>query len=135
MSSNSKSIKNFQLHFLKFLVTKVARDVHIYNELMSFWGNNSTRLSLQELKEAISDLCNKKLIVSKRNAHRLIGEQGVTEEEQKNKAVCIILQRGRKYLKRAETRKKAKTLLILITLCAVAVFLIDYFLKFSALFS
>jgi hypothetical protein len=135
MSSNSKAIKNFQIHFLKFLVTKVARDVHIYNELINFWGNNSTRLSLKELKEAISDLCNKKLIVSKRNAHGLIGEQGVPEEEQKNKAICIILQRGRKYLKRIETRKKVKAMLIFISLFAVAVFLIIYFMRLIDVFS
>jgi len=134
MSSNSKAIKNFQIYFLKFLVTKVARDMHIYNELMNFWGNNSTSLSLQELKEAISDLCNKELIVSKRNAHGLIGEQGVPEEEQKSKAICIILRRGRRYLRRVETRKKVRAILILVSLFAVAAFLIIYFLTLTDLF-
>lgn len=119
MSARSAKVKKFQVSFLKFLDEKKIPDVHIYHHLMNYWSNDRSDISLQELKEAITDLCNEKCIVSKNNAHLSIGVAGVSEEDQKNNAVCTILDAGRKFVKKEEIKRTLKNWFILGLLLAV----------------
>ena len=116
MSSKARDSKNFQIKFLKFLSEKKVADVHIYHHVMNYWSNDSSMISLQSLKESITDLCEKKLIVSKNNGHLLLGVQGVSEEEQKNNAICSIEKSGIAYIKKNENIKKAKTFFVLLAI-------------------
>jgi hypothetical protein len=116
MASKTKKVRDFQIDLLKFLVEKNVPEVHIYHHVMNCWSNDYQMLPLQMLKEAVTELCDKKFIVSKNNAHNSIGVQGMPEEDQKNNAICSIQQPGLVYLKKVESAKKMKN--------AVAIFLI-----------
>ncbi|HXB44466.1 MAG TPA: hypothetical protein VNV85_10435 [Puia sp.] len=119
MSANSAKISKFQINFLKFLNEKTIEEVHIYYHIMNYWSNDQSEISLQELKEAVTDLCNEKLILSKNNAHLSIGVLGIPEDDQKNNAVCTILDAGRIYLKRAELKRNVKfTFIVLLVIAA-----------------
>jgi len=119
MSAKSAKIKKFQVSFLKFLDEKKIHDVHIYHHLMNYWSNDQSEISLQELKEAITDLCHENCIVSKNNAHLSIGITGVSEEDQKNNAVCTILDAGRKFVKKEKLKRTVKSWLLVGLLLAI----------------
>ena len=118
MPASPAKIRRFQVAFLKFIDEKKIQDVHIYHHVMNYWSNDRSEVSLQEIKEAITSLCNEKLILSKNNAHLSIGASGVPEEDQKNNAVCTILEAGRKYVKMAELKKTIMNALILLLIAA-----------------
>jgi hypothetical protein len=120
MSAKSAKIKKFQVSFLKFLDEKKIPDVHIYHHLMNYWSNDQSEISLQELKEAITDLCNENCIVSKNNSHLSIGVAGISEEDQKNNAVCSILDAGRKFVKKEELKRTLKIWFVVGLLLAAA---------------
>ncbi len=119
MSSKDRDIKKFQVNFLQFLSEKKVADVHIYHHVMNYWSNDSSMISLQSLKEAITDLCDKKFIVSKNNGHLLLGSQGISEENQKNNAICSIEKTGIAYLKKNESIKKTKTFIALLVIVGI----------------
>jgi hypothetical protein len=120
MASKAKQIKDFQIDFLKFLNDKDISEVHIYHYLMNYWSNDSSSVaSLQLLKDSITDLCDRKLVVSKNNAHISLGLAGIPEEEQKNNAICMIREEGKAYLKKAEAARKLKSVFVLSVIIAV----------------
>jgi hypothetical protein len=125
MATSAKQIKEFQVDFLRFLSEKKVAEVHIYHHVMNYWSNDSSTISLQTLKDAITDLADRKLIISKNNSHNSIGIQGISEDDQKNNAVCIIQEAGLQYLKKADLARKAKNI-ILIILIFTALFLLWY---------
>ena len=118
MASTAKKIRNFQFDFLKFLHEKNVPEIHIYHHIMNYWSNDRSVSSLQDLKDAITDLCDRKLIISKNNAHVTIGMQGVSEEEQKNNAICIIQPAGQKYLKRVQLATTIKRTVVVLVIVA-----------------
>jgi len=120
MAAKSAKIKRFQVSFLKFLDEKKIPDVHIYHHVMNYWSNDQSEISLQELKEAITGLCNENCILSKGNGHLSIGVAGVSEEDQKNNAVCTILDAGRSFVKKEELKRTVKTWFIVGLLLAAA---------------
>jgi|SRR5579871_648711 len=126
MASVAKQVKDFQVDFLKFLIEKNVAEVHIYHHVMNYWSNDTSIGSLQVLKDAITDLCDKKFIISKNNAHNSIGVQGISEEDQKNNAICIIQDEGLAYLKRTESARKAKNITITIFVLVVLFFIWHY---------
>jgi hypothetical protein len=134
MASSSKKVRNFQIDFLRFLSEKKIPEVHIYYHVINYWSNDQSVISLVELKDAITDLCNQKLIISKGNAHTLIGAQGVPEEDQKNDAICIIEEAGRKYLKKFELGRNIKKSVVVLLIAAV-LFSIWHYRTFSYFFS
>ncbi|HVM89950.1 MAG TPA: hypothetical protein VMT76_17310 [Puia sp.] len=120
MAYESKQIRDFQIDFLQFLSDKPFKEVHIYHYIMNYWGNNSSSIvSLQVLKDAITDLCEKKYITSKSNAHLSLGVNAVSEEDQKNNAICIIEDEGRAYLKKIESARTIRNVVISIAVAAV----------------
>jgi hypothetical protein len=133
MAENSAKIKKFQINFLKFLNEKTIDEVHIYYHVINYWSNDQSIISLQELKEAITDLCNDKRIISKNNAHLSIGTPGVPEEDQKNNAICTILDAGRAYLRIAERKKKARNVAVILIILA-ALYSIWHFKVFAYFF-
>src|ERR1022692_2560807 len=118
MPANSAKTRKYQIDFLEFLDEKTIEEVHIYYHIMNYWSNDHSMISLQELKEAVTDLCNEKLILSKNNAHLLIGALGVPEEDQKNNAVCTILDAGRRYLRMAKLRRNIQYAFIMLLMIA-----------------
>ena len=132
MLSKSKRIKDFQVKLLAFLYETNAEEVHIYHHVMNAWSNDMSMLSLPDMKEAITDLCNRKMIVSKNNAHLSIGLPGSSEEDQKNNAICILQDAGRSYYKKARLMGILRGLLklaILILVILVAIYTLYYFRK------
>lgn len=132
MASRSKKIRNFQVEFLNFLNEKNVQEVHIYHHIMNYWSNDSS-MPLHDLRDAITDLCNEKLIISKNNAHCSIGVQGISEEDQKNNSICAIQDAGRKFLRHTEIRKKIKNALVIL-LIAAALYSMWYYRIFSYFF-
>jgi hypothetical protein len=126
MASTSKRVKDFQVNLLRFLEEKKIPEVHIYHHVMNSWSNDSSMVSLQAIKDAITELCDKKFIVSKNNAHNSIGVQGISEEDQKNNAVCSIQEAGISYLKKVEAARKMKNA-VAIFLIVVALFAVWYY--------
>ena len=126
MASKSKKARNFQIDFLKFLNEKKIAEVHIYHHIMNYWSNDLSMISLQEIKDAITELCDKKLIISKDNAHTSIGAQGVPEEYQKDNAICIIQDTGLKYLKLAELKKTIINIIIVLIIVTALYFVWHY---------
>jgi hypothetical protein len=108
MASMSYKVGKFKVYFLRFLTDNPNREVHIYNEVMNYWSNDSSDISLTEIKSAITDLCDKHFITSKNNAHNSIGLHDTSEQEQKDKAICTILDAGKKYLQKADLNRKIK---------------------------
>lgn len=133
MSASSAKIRNFKIDFLRFLNEKTIEEVHIYYHIMNYWSNDQSEISLQELKEAVSDLCNEKLITSKNDAHLLIGALGVPEEDQKNNAICSILDAGKRYLRKAELNKRITFALVMVLMIA-AFYSIWHYKVFSYFF-
>jgi hypothetical protein len=119
MASTSKKVRDFQIDFLEFLNDKNVPETHIYHHIMNYWSNDQSVISLQELKDAITDLCDRKYIVSKNNAHNSIGLHSVSEEDQKNNAICIIQEPGQRYIKRVRFAKAAKKIFIALLIIAV----------------
>ncbi|MBS1948592.1 MAG: hypothetical protein JST47_12575 [Bacteroidetes bacterium] len=121
MASKAKQAKNFQIDFLRFLSTKNFDEVHIYHYVMNYWSNDSSSIgSLQLLKDAITDLCDKKYIVSKDNAHLQLGMAGISEDDQKNNALCTILDAGRSYLKKKHTGRTLRAIVIMVAVIGIA---------------
>ncbi len=123
MASKAKRVKHFQDGFLKFLSEKQVAEVHIYHHVMNYWSNDVSISSLQTLKDAITNLCDKKYVISKNNAHMLIGAQGVPEEDQKNNAICIIQGAGLRYLRGRNIIKTLINAFVLIVILALLIFL------------
>jgi hypothetical protein len=106
MASNKRKAKDFQLDFLDFLSTKPNEDVFIYHHIINYWSNDDSIVSLGFLKDAITDLCNRGLVLSVNNAHQSIGKHGIPVEVQKNIALCRLTIQGVAYVNREKTRMK-----------------------------
>ena len=119
MSASAQNRKDFQIDFLKFLKEKNVSEVHIYHHIMNYWSNDSSMNSLQSIKEAITDLCEKNFITSKNNGHLLIGVQGISEEEQKNNAVCTIQKAGIAYIKQTDNIRNAKNAFVVLLIVGI----------------
>ena len=132
MASKSYKARKFQIFFLEFLNNNPNREVHIYNEVMNYWSNDLSHISLPELKDAITALCEKHLIISKNNGHNCIGAYGIPEAEQKNNALCIIQDAGRKFLRRIRLRRRIKVGFLAL-LSAIAIFVLWRYLYSAVL--
>jgi len=120
MASKSYKARKFQIFFLEFLDKNPNREVHIYTEVMNYWSNDLTHISLPELKEAINMLCERHFIISKNNGHHCIGTHGIPEAEQKKNALCVIQDAGRKFLRGIRLRRRIKMgLLALLSVMAI----------------
>ena len=132
MPLKPKNFRDFQTKLLGFLYETNTPEVHIYHHVMNAWSNEITMLSLPEMKAAITELCDKKMISSKNNAHMNIGLQGVAEDVQMNEAICTLLPEGKKYYKRIRLLKiftKIFKFLVLMAIALIALYTLYYFRK------
>jgi hypothetical protein len=132
MALKPKNFRDFQYKLLGFLYETNTPEVHIYHHVMNAWSNEMTMLSLLEMKAAITELCDKRMISSKNNAHMNIGMPGIAEDVQMNEAICSLLPDGKKYYKRIRFVKiliKLFQILVLIAIILIALYTLYYFRK------